>query len=104
MLMRNYARTNRIARENPNTVLIRNSFFTRGIIIFFRGAVALGIIKFIWTTTTHRNLFDCIVYAGVEYKTFGGSVFYANEHTFLFCFIFTPGSLSHFSDNTELLF
>lgn len=84
-------------------VLLRCFFFFVNIIIFF-GAVALGIIKFIWTTTIRQNLFDCIVYATVEYKTLAGSVLYANEH-FLFCFIFTPGFVVTFSlPNRELLF
>lgn len=61
-------------------------FTSKVFIIIFFGAVALGIIKFIWTTTIRRNLFDCIVYASVEYKTFRGSVFYANEHFFFVLF------------------
>lgn len=58
------------------------------LLLLFFGAVALGIIKFIWTVTIHRNLFDCIVYAYVEYKTFRESVFYANEYFFVLFYIY----------------
>lgn len=89
-----------VAGENPNTGLLRNSFFLFFfcIIIFF-GAVALGIIKFIWTTTIRRNLFDCIVYASVEYKTFGARKCVLCKRA-LFCFVlYLRQVLSHFSDN-----